>query len=227
MKCFVLCGGYGTRLNNGKPGELKPAIKIINKPIIKHILDIYSKHVTEFYLLAGYKIEDLRKIDFKSYKAKVSVINTGLGTSTADRLRKVKSLLKKRENFYLTYGDSLANFKPSVAMRLKKNNNYVMSIYKYYPSYGILKVSKNLVNSFDEKSKFFYINAGFYILDETVFNFISNKKNLSLEKDLIPNIKKKKKICTYEVKKWLPMDTLSDKLALNSRLKKNKNFFKF
>ena len=227
MKCFVLCGGYGTRLNNGKPGELKPAIKINNKPIIKHILDIYSKHVTEFYLLGGYKIEHLNKINFKSYKAKVRIINTGLGTSTADRLKKVKNLLKKKENFYLTYGDSLANFKPKLAMNLKNNNNYVMSKYKYYPSYGILNISNNLVTSFNEKSNFFYINAGFYIFDETVFNFMPNKKNLSLEKDLIPKILKKKKICTYEVKKWLPMDTLSDKLKLNSTLKKNKDFFKF
>ena len=227
MKCFVLCGGFGTRLNNGKPGKLKPAIKFNNKSMIEYIVDIYSKHVSEFYLLGGYKIQNLKKIKFKNSKAKIHILDTGLGTSTGDRLKKIQHLLKKKENFFLTYGDSLANFKPKEAIKLKNKNNYVMSIHKYFPSYGITQISNNKIKNFSEKSNFFYINAGFYIFDNTIFNFFNKKKNISLEKDVIPKVLKKKNISVFEVTKWLPMDTQSDKLTINKTLKKNKNYFKF
>ena len=121
MKTFIFCGGFGTRLNQGKPGPLKPLIKINKKTILEYIFEIYSKdNHNDFYLLGGYKIDELYKFSKKIKKYNVSVIDTKIGSSTGARLNYIKNTLEKEENFFLTYGDSLANFKPNKALRLKK-----------------------------------------------------------------------------------------------------------
>ena len=96
MKTIIFCGGYGTRFNNGKPGPLKPLLKINKKTILEHIFKIYSKYgFKEFYLLGGYKINELIKFSKTIKKININIIDTGRGTTTAGRLLHVKKVLKK------------------------------------------------------------------------------------------------------------------------------------
>ena len=227
MKTVIFCGGYGTRLNNGKPGPLKPLIKINKKPIIQYIFEIYNRYgYKDFYLLGGYKIQELIKFSKKFKKINVSVINTGNGTPTAGRLMFIKKYLKKNESFFLTYGDSLANFKPNQALKLKKKNNIVISTHDYKPPYGILRLKKNnYVKEIYEKNFVFNINSGFYVLSDNIFNYIKSKKD-SFEKDSLPRIlKSSMKIKYIKLKKWQPIDNIYDIECAERSLKIKKNYF--
>lgn len=227
MKTFIFCGGYGTRMNKGKPGPLKPLIKINDKTILQHIFEIYNRFgYKDFYLLGGYKINELIRFSKKIKDLNIKVINTGLGTSTAGRLTFIKKYLSQGENFYLTYGDSLANFKAKKTLKYKKKDNYIISSYLNSTPYGVLEIKKNHdLKKMYEKNFFFYINAGFYILDGSIFNFIKSKKE-SFEKDVLPRaIKLNKKIKVININKWYPIDNIYDIECVKKILKNNKDHF--
>ena len=120
MKTFIFCGGKATRFNNGKPGPLKPLIKINKIPIILRIIKNLKKNsINEIFLLGGYKFNKLKSF-FKKNKMNIVVIDTKINTSTAGRLLMIKNLITKNENFLLTYGDSLVDFDIESAISLKK-----------------------------------------------------------------------------------------------------------
>ena len=122
MKTFIFCGGKATRFNNGKPGPLKPLIKINKIPIILRIIKNLKKNsINEIFLLGGYKFNKLKSF-FKKNKMNIVVIDTKINTSTAGRLLMIKNLITKNENFLLTYGDSLVDFDIESALSLKKKN---------------------------------------------------------------------------------------------------------
>lgn len=226
MKIFIFCGGFGTRLNKGKPGPLKPLIKINNKALLEHILNIFYKYgFNNFYLLGGYKLKEL--VNFAKYKKfKITVIDSGIGTSTAGRLLHAKKYLKKGEIFFLTYGDSLANFKPKKALKFKNRNNFTISAYDYKLPYGILNIqNKKLVKKFYEKNRLLTLNAGFYVLDYRIFNYIKSKTE-SFEKNTLPRVLSGNiKLTAVKLKKWQPVDNIYDIECVEKILKLNKNYF--
>ena len=226
MKIFIFCGGFGTRMNSGKPGPLKPLLKIHGKSIIEYIFDIYNKQgFNNFYLLGGYKIKELTKFS-KKKNYNITVINSGKGTPTGGRLLFAKKYLKKGEVFFLTYGDSLANFKPIQALKLKKKNNFIMSTYDYKTPYGVLNLDKNKnIKKIYEKNFNLNINAGFYIFDTNIFKFIKSK-NDSLEINAFPKILNKTKLFkTIRLKKWQPIDNIYDIECVSKILKKQTGYF--
>ena len=104
VKILILCGGFGSRFNNGKPGPLKPLIKINKETILEKIMAKYKKISNPtFILLGGYKFNQLKTF-VKSLKNKYNVIavNTGTKTNTAGRILKVKKYLENEKNFFLT-----------------------------------------------------------------------------------------------------------------------------
>ena len=142
MKTFIFCGGKATRFNNGKPGPLKPLIKINKIPIILRIIKNLKKNsINEIFLLGGYKFNKLKSF-FKKNKMNILVIDTKINTSTAGRLLMIKNLITKNENFLLTYGDSLVDFDIESALSLKKKNTFVISSFKYKFMYGVLNSNK-------------------------------------------------------------------------------------
>ncbi len=211
MKALILCGGKGTRFNNGKPGPLKPLIKVNGVPILRHIINIYKKNnINNFILLGGYKFEELKKFSKKNKDVNITTIFTGVNTNTGGRILAIKKIIKD-ENFLLTYGDSLADFSLKPALKLKKENNFVMSVYEYKFMYGLIDtiVRTNEIKDMKEK-KTFKINAGFYVLDKDIFNYIKNKTE-SFEKKVINRVlNSKKKFVTNVVKNWFPMDNKKD-----------------
>lgn len=224
-KAVIFCGGKATRFNNGKPGPLKPLIKVNNEPILLKIINIYAKKgIKEFLLLGGYKYKELynffNKKKFKTLNIKV--INTGINTETAGRLLKAKRFIGN-EDFFLTYGDSITDFDPISAYKKfkKTKHKFLISIYKYISPYGVVRYKKKFLTEYSEKKFQFYINAGFYIFKKEIFKFIKSKDD-SLEKKIIPLIlkKKKNKIIIYKCNFWHPMDNHLDRAKLSNILKK-------
>ncbi len=218
---IIFCGGKATRFNNGKPGPLKPLIKVNKIPIVERIMLLYkNKGFNNFILLSGYKHKELSDY-FKSNK-NVKVIFTGINSTTAERLFKIKYLLKN--TFFLTYGDSLTNFNPIRAIKNKNKNNMIISVYKKKIDYGVLEISKKIVHNIYQKTKYININAGFYIFDEKILKFLKfNSKNL--EGDVLKKLSSNSKLVPYFVTKWHPMDNLKDKKSLEKILIKDKKHF--
>ena len=193
-QAVLFCGGFGTRFNSNKKKILKPLAKINGIPILKIIIDIFSKQgVNKFLLLGGYKFSDLKKFErkYSSTKLKIFALNTGLHSSTAERLLRAKDYIS--DNFYLTYGDSIANFNVKKFKNYRTDHKFYVSTYKYNVPYGVLKPEKNSNNlkKCYEKNFKISINAGFYVLNKNIFKFIKSKK-YTFEKEVLNNVLKSK-----------------------------------
>ena len=221
MQALIFCGGFGTRINKGlKIKKLKPLIKINKKEILLRIIKIYKKNgINDFILLGGYKINELKKFSKKVKDVKIQVLDTGLKTETGGRLLRAKKLIKN-DNFLLTYGDSLASFSLKKAFKKKKKSNFIFTAFKYFIPYGVFGHTKQQIDKIYEKNYSVLINAGFYMLDKRVFNFIKKDED-SFENKIIPKIIKSKKIIIkYTLANmWYPMDTIKDKKNLENKLK--------
>ena len=221
MQALIFCGGFGTRINKGlKIKKLKPLIKINKKEILLRIIKIYKKNgINDFILLGGYKINELKKFSKKVKDVKIQVLDTGLKTETGGRLLRAKKLIKN-DNFLLTYGDSLASFSLKKAFKKKNKSNFVFTAFKYFIPYGVFGHTKQQIDKIYEKNYSVLINAGFYMLDKRVFNFIKKDED-SFENKIIPKIIKSKKIIIkYTLANmWYPMDTIKDKKNLENKLK--------
>ena len=221
MQALIFCGGFGTRINKGlKIKKLKPLIKINKKEILLRIIKIYKKNgINDFILLGGYKIDELKKFSKKVKDVNIQVLDTGLKTETGGRLLRAKKLIKN-DNFLLTYGDSLASFNLKKAFKKKKKSNFIFTAFKYFIPYGVFGHTKQQIDKIYEKNYSVLINAGFYMLDKRVFNFIKKDED-SFENKIIPKIIKSKKIIIkYTLANmWYPMDTIKDKKNLENKLK--------
>jgi len=211
MKAFIFCGGFGTRMKSYESIKPKPLVKINNIEIIKYIIDILiSNKIKDINLLCGYKINQFKefkkKFDIKNNnKIKLNIINTGYNSNTFERLRRIKNTLAKEEFFLVTYGDSIANFslKKSLA-NIKSNDIANILVFQKRNSVGTVNLSKNKINSFQEK-EYININAGFYIFSNKILNFFK-RKNKSLEKDILPKLAKMNKVSYTLTNYWQPID---------------------
>ena len=126
IKALILCGGKGTRYNkNQKNKILKPLVNINGKTILERIIEIYYRNgISEFVLLGGYKINNLKNFVKKKLKNyNITVLNTGLNTETGGRLLFAKKIISD-DTFLFTYGDSIADFNLSRAIIMKKRQLY-------------------------------------------------------------------------------------------------------
>ena len=125
MKIVILAGGYGTRLSEETNIKPKPLVRIGSKPIIWHIMKIYSHYgYKEFVICLGYKgymIKDELEKYQKKENWKISFVNTGLHTMTGGRIKRIKKFIKKDENFCLSYGDGLSNVNINKLIKFHKN----------------------------------------------------------------------------------------------------------
>ena len=126
MKVIILCGGLGSRLSEETNKIPKPMVKIGKKPILIHIMNIYSKYgFNDFILALGYKKNIIKKYfrKFNNKKWKVKLVDTGLNTLTGKRLLKLKKYIDKETNFFLTYGDGVSNLNIKSLYKFHKKSN--------------------------------------------------------------------------------------------------------
>ena len=255
MKAVILAGGLGSRLSEETQLKPKPMVELGGKPILWHIMKIYSQFgINDFIICSGYKghvikeyfhnyflnnsdvtfdikNNSLIKHQLPTEKWKVTVVDTGSDTSTGGRLKRVEKYLKAEENFCFTYGDGLAKFNMLKQIAFHKKNNKICTVLAVKPPsrYGALKVEKgNYVTNFNEKpvDGEDLINGGFFVLSTKCFKYIKGDKSI-WESDVLSKLAKLKQMMAYdECTFWHPMDTLRDQKILNDMWLKNKATWK-
>ena len=229
MKVVILAGGFGTRIPEYSSKIPKPMVKIINKPILMHIIEHYIRHgFKEFYLALGYKSEVIKKyIRTKKLgkKTKIHLIETGKNTMTGGRLKRLKKYISD-ETFMMTYGDGLSNIDLKKLLQFHKKNNKLVTLTAVRPParFGAIKLKKNLVNYFKEKSKMDegWINGGFFVIEPEFLKYIKNDATY-LEREPLEILTKKKQLSAFRHEGfWQCMDTKRDKDRLEKILKRKK-----
>ena len=226
MKVVILCGGVGQRIAVETKNKPKPLIKIGKISIIEHIMNIYKQNgFNDFYLLLGYKGAKLKKYLKNNKRYNINFIETGLKTGTAGRIRKIKKYIAKNENFHLTYGDGLTNqnIKKLVKFHNKFNKIVTMTVVRPPARWGEVKINKSLITTYKEKraAESGWINGGFMVLNEKIFEFLKGNFFEMLEGKPMEKLSKQKQLVGYKHKGfWQCMDTLKEKEYLASLIKK-------
>ena len=251
MKVLLLAGGFGTRLSEETDVKPKPMVEIGGKPILWHIMKIYSTYgFNEFVVLLGYKGYIIKEyfanyflhqsdvtIDLKHNRMevlnnssepwKVTLLDTGLNTMTGGRIKKAKKVVGN-EPFMLTYGDGIGNIDINKLLKFHKSHGKSMTMTSSQPDgrFGALNIdSNNKVLEFKEKPKGdgSWINAGYFVCEPDVFDYIDDGDDVVFEQKPLQNLAKDGKIYTHKHEGfWMPMDTLRDKNKLNEMWNQNK-----
>lgn len=251
MKVVILAGGFGTRFSEETHLKPKPMIEIGGKPILWHIMKIYSFYgLNEFIICCGYKGYIIKEyfnnyflhqsnvtFDFKKNSMKVhhkkvepwtvTLVETGEKTMTGGRLRQVEEYVKNEDAFCFTYGDGVADINIKSLIEFHNNQGKTATVTATRPPgrYGALKIDKNtLVSNFIEKPEGdgSWINGGFFVLNPNSIDYIDNDQT-SWEADTLPKIAKDSQLAAYKhLGFWHPMDTLRDKIMLHELWTNNK-----
>ena len=229
MKVVILAGGLGTRMPEYTTKIPKPMVRIGNKPILKHIIDHYVKYgFCNFYLALGYKSEIIRKY-IKSTKfsknVKINLIDTGQKTMTGGRLKRLKKYLNN-ETFMMTYGDGLSNINLKRLLHFHKKNKKLVTLTAVRPParFGAIKLKKNLVSYFKEKSKMDegWINGGFFVIEPGFLKYIKGDSTF-LEREPLEKLTSRKQLSAFKHQGfWQCMDTKRDKDRLEEMLKRRR-----
>ena len=219
MKVVILAGGYGTRLAEETKIKPKPLVRIGDKPIIWHIMKIYSYFgINDFIICLGYK-GHLLKNELNKIKGnwKIVYVNTGLKTMTGGRIRRIKKYLKNDNYFCLSYGDGLSdvNIKKLINFHIKHKKTVTLTAVRYKNPKGVLNISKNRKVTAIKEKPMEYINGGFFVLSKNVFKYLKNDKTI-FEQDCLPKLTKTNQLLAYKHHGfWGCMDTLREKIELN------------
>ena len=239
MKAVILAGGLGTRLSEETSIKPKPMVEIGGKPILWHIMKIYSFYgINEFIICCGYKgyiikeyfanyflhqsdvTFDMSSNEMKIHKKraepwKVTLIDTGEQTMTGGRVKRIKDFISKDEDFCLTYGDGLANLDINKLLDFHKKHGKLATVTSVYPPgrFGAVEIKDSKVVSFREKpaGEGGFINGGFFVLKPKVLKYIEGD-NIIWEKEPLNNLTKDGELMAFKHKEfWQPMDTLREK----------------
>tara|TARA_S200000501_G_C20687438_1_gene683587 strand:- start:146 stop:919 length:774 start_codon:yes stop_codon:yes gene_type:complete len=250
MKVLILAGGFGTRISEETEVRPKPMVEIGTKPILWHIMKIYSYYgFNDFVILLGYKGYFIKEyfanyflhqsdvtIDIASGKIevldnssepwKITLLDTGLDDLTGSRIKQAKKIVGD-ETFMLTYGDGVANIDIKRLIKFHKSHGKAMTMTSSQKEgrFGALNIDKaSQVHEFKEKPKGDdnWINAGFFVCESKVFNYIDNDPTTVFEQDPLMNLAKDGELFTFKHDGfWKPMDSLKDKNDLNKLWNEN------
>ena len=242
MPVIILCGGKGTRLREQTEYIPKPLVEIGGKPILWHIMKLYSHYgYNDFILALGYKGETIKQyfrdyswrandmsIDMSTGKTEIisngaplpwniKFVDTGQETNTGGRIKKLQNLINT-ENFMVTYGDGLSDINIGNLVEFHKDHSKTATLTGVFPfsSFGVIKFTReNLITLFDEKPKIdTRINGGFFVFRKKVFELIND--NDVLEQKPLRSLAEKKELMIYKHDGfWKCMDTYRDYLSFN------------
>ena len=223
MKVVILAGGFGTRLAEETHQLPKPMIKIGEDPIISHIIKHFRKfNFDKVVICAGYKKDNIEKYFLNEQN--IQVVDTGLNTQTAARIKKIKEFINDDENFFMTYGDGLSNVNINELLSFHKKNNKIATLtaVRPIPRFGHITLKDDKVIKFKEKDFLSegWINGGFFVLNKKVFNYINDKEDCIFEREPLENLSKDGELMAFKHEGfWHPIDTLRDKNFLNDLFK--------
>ncbi|MDP2090209.1 MAG: glucose-1-phosphate cytidylyltransferase [Candidatus Gracilibacteria bacterium] len=248
MQVVILAGGLGTRLSEETTLKPKPMVEIGGKPILWHIMKIYSHYgYKDFVICLGYKGYYIKEwfanyflhnsdvtFDLKNNQMtvhnnnsedwKVTLVNTGDDTLTGGRIKRViDGGFINGDEFMMTYGDGVSDVNIKELVDLHKNNGKLVTLTAVQPEgrFGKLGMEGNIIHEFAEKkdNEDSYINGGFMVLNKKIVQYISGD-NISFEKEPLEEIAKKGELIAYKHKGfWQAMDTLKNKHDLEEMWK--------
>lgn len=242
MKAVILAGGLGTRLSEETGTRPKPMVEIGGRPILWHILKIYSQHgINDFIICCGYRgylikeyfanyflhtsdvTFDMQEKSMQVHQTvaepwRVTLVDTGDNAGTGGRLKKVARYLDGEDAFCMTYGDGVSNLDISASIAFHKDHGRLVTVTAVKPTarFGGLEVNGNTISSFQEKPKSEggWINGGFFVLSPTVLSEIPDEASM-FEKGPMENLTSKNQVqAFFHTGFWQPMDTLRDKQRL-------------
>ena len=244
MKVLLLPGGFGTRLSEETDIKPKPMLDIGGKPILWHIMKTYSHYgFNDFVILLCYKGYYIKEyfanyflhqsdvtIDMSdgsmeihnnsSEPWKVTLLDTGLDSMTGGRIKRAQDFIGDKP-FMLTYGDGVSDINIEELVKFHKTHGKAMTMTSAQPDgrFGALNIDdNNKVKEFKEKPKGdgSWINAGYFICEPKVFDYIVDGDSSVFEQKPLMNLAKDGEVHTYKHHNfWMPMDTLRDKRKLN------------
>jgi len=244
IKVVILAGGLGTRLMEETEARPKPMVEIGGKPIIWHIMKIYEHYgFNDFILCLGYKATYIKEYFYNYYlhnsditielannkievhysnseSFKVTLIDTGLNTNTAGRIKRIKHHLKD-ETFMLTYGDGVANIniKNLMDFHMRHGKLVTLTSIQVPGRFGNIQIGQDgQVEHFQEKPEGdgMWINGGFFVLEPKIFDYLEgDMDNMQWEKGPLLRIAEEGQLVAYKHKGfWKCMDALRDRLEL-------------
>ena len=255
MKVVILAGGLGTRLSEETRNIPKPMVRIGDKPIIWHIMKIYSHYgYNDFIICLGYKGYVIKEwfanyflhnndvtIDVRNHEIeihdsvtepwKVTLVETGMHTMTGGRIKKIQKYVGDNP-FMLTYGDGVAdiNIKDLVDAHTKKGRTLTVTAYRPKGKFGsvVFDDEDNVIN-FTEKpaGDGMWINAGYFVCEPDVFNYLQHGDATIFEREPLEMLAKENNMNSYKhYGFWQPMDTLRDNVELNKLWEEDKASWK-
>jgi glucose-1-phosphate cytidylyltransferase len=244
VKAVILAGGYGTRISEESTVRPKPMVEIGGRPILWHIMKIFSAHgVDDFVVCSGYKGHMIKEY-FWSYALRsgdltfdlqsnvvefhrsetepwrVTVVDTGEETMTGGRLKRVQNYLDD-ETFFFTYGDSLSDVDLSALLDFHRGQGTLATLTAVQPPgrFGALVLEESLISSFREKPSGDggWVNGGFFVLEQGVFDYLEGDATV-WEQEPLERLAKDGALAAYKHRGyWQPMDTLRDKMVLEEQ----------
>ena len=211
----ILAGGKGTRMREMTEDLPKPMVRVGNKTVLEHLINIYRKFGNfQFFICAGYKSEKI--IDHFKLNKDVTIFDTGLETNTGGRLFKIRDYIKG--SFMVTYGDGLANVKIDklVEQFYELGNIGTITVTNPVSRFGLVEFDNNLqVNNFVEKPKLDgYINMGFMAFKQEFFEYLNNDSILEVQP--LMELTNSSQLNAFIHKGYFePMDTYREYLNLN------------
>ena len=241
MKAVILAGGFGSRLSEETDRMPKPLVQIGHMPILWHIMKIYAHHdIKEFVVCLGYKGYMIKEfflglrnystdftldlsngsVDFHSRGKedwKISLIDTGEGTMTGGRLKRVRDYVGG-ETFCLTYGDGVANVDITALVAFHRNHRRKATVTAVVPPgrFGALHITGQQVERFSEKIDNLgaYVNGGFFVLEPDCIDYVDNDATV-WEQEPLKRLAAEDQLMAYTHSGfWRPMDTINDKRIL-------------
>ena len=250
MKAVILAGGLGTRLSEETSVRPKPMVEIGGKPILWHILKIYSQHgITDFIICCGYKGYVIKEF-FANYFLhmsdvtfdmqtnamtvhnsvaepwKVTLVDTGDDSGTGGRLRRVKRYLDPGEPFCLTYGDGVADVDITALIAFHKAHNKAVTLTSVQPvaRFGALGLKDTQIYSFQEKpaDEGGWINGGFFVLNPSAVDAVTDDHQMFEREPIEALVSEGEVHAFFHRGFWQAMDTLRDKQHLEDLWAKGK-----
>ncbi|MFN3557891.1 MAG: glucose-1-phosphate cytidylyltransferase [Brevundimonas sp.] len=244
MKAVILAGGLGTRFSEETSLRPKPMIEIGGKPILWHIMKMYSSHgINDFIVCCGYKgymikeyfanyflhtsdiTVDMRenRVEVHERRAEpwsVTLVDTGEASMTGGRIKRVRRYLDADEPFLLTYGDGVADVDIAATIAFHKRHGRMATLTATYPPgrFGAVEVVDGQVNAFTEKPQGDggMINGGFFVLSPKVLDYIAEDATI-WEQEPLKRLAAEGQLMAWPHEGfWQPMDTLRDKIQLEA-----------